>query len=158
MNDWCADWFCDCYLCLVPRDTGCCTSWSCYLILFSMLTWTFASHKEHSPSWYTVAIIVVLMLVVYGIVEQLYLMSVVSFLFAGVYLLMENNTTPTTEVHILENGIQVGASYYEYIECSLICTSVSKPKTRPIDWYSSHEWGRYIWTEELSHECNGGRL
>lgn len=79
-----------------------------------MLTWTFASHKEHSPSWYTVAIIVVLMLVVYGIVEQLYLMSVVSFLFAGVYLLMENNTAPTTEVHILENGIQVGASFYEY--------------------------------------------
>jgi len=41
-------------------------------------------------------------------------MSVVSFLFAGVYLLMENNSTPTTEVHVLEWGIQVGGSYYEY--------------------------------------------
>jgi hypothetical protein len=54
------------------------------------------------------------MLVVYGIVEQLYLMSVVSFLFAWVYLLMENNSAPVTEVQVLDNGIQVGWSFYEY--------------------------------------------
>ena len=67
-----------------------------------MFSWSFASQKEHSPAWYLVAIIVVLVLVVYGIIEQLYLMSVVAFLFAGVYLLMENNSAPTTEVHVLE--------------------------------------------------------
>ena len=47
-----------------------------------MFSWSFASRRDHSASWYLVAIVVVLMLVVYGIVEGLYLMSVVSFLFA----------------------------------------------------------------------------
>ncbi len=83
-----------------------------------MFTWSFASHREHSPSWYIVAIIVVLMLVVYGIVMQLYLMSVVSFLFAGVYLLIENNSTPTTQVEVLERGIQVWWSFYDYMAFS----------------------------------------
>lgn len=73
-----------------------------------MFTWSFATHKEHSPTWYIVAIVIILMLVVYGIIEQLYLMSVVAFLFAGVYLLMENNSTPTTQVDVSERGIQVG--------------------------------------------------
>jgi hypothetical protein len=67
-----------------------------------MFSWSFSTHKEHSPSWYVIAIVVVLMLVVYGIVQQLYLMSVVAFLFTGVYLLMENNSAPTTEVNITE--------------------------------------------------------
>lgn len=73
-----------------------------------MFSWTFASRKDHSPTWYIIAIIIVLMLVVYGIVEQLYLMSVVAFLFAGVYLLMENNATPITSVDVSDRGIQVG--------------------------------------------------
>lgn len=83
-----------------------------------MFTWSFASRKEHSASWYLVAIIVVLMLVVYGIVEGLYLMSVVSFLFAGVYLLMENNSTPVLQVNVTERGIQVGGSFYDYSQFS----------------------------------------
>ena len=58
------------------------------------------------------------MLVLYGIIEQLYLMSVVAFLFAWVYLLMENNSTPTTQVDIGERGIQVGWSFFEYVSFS----------------------------------------
>ncbi|MBX9809082.1 hypothetical protein K2X92_01705 [Candidatus Gracilibacteria bacterium] len=83
-----------------------------------MFSWSFSTHKEHSPSWYVIAIVIVLMLVVYGIVQQLYLMSVVAFLFTGVYLLMENNSAPTTEVNISEQGIHVGGSYYDYINYS----------------------------------------
>jgi MFS superfamily sulfate permease-like transporter len=72
-----------------------------------MFTWNFSTHKEHSASWYIMAIIVVLSLVVYGIVEGIYIMSVVSFLFAGVYILMENNSNPITRVDIDEAGIHV---------------------------------------------------
>lgn len=67
-----------------------------------MFSWNFSSHKEHSPSWYITAIVVVLVMVIYGIVEKIYIMSVVSFLFAGVYLLMENNSAPITRVELLE--------------------------------------------------------
>lgn len=44
--------------------------------------------------------IVVLSLVTYGIIEGIYIMSVVSFLFAGVYILMENNASPVTRAEI----------------------------------------------------------
>ncbi len=54
------------------------------------------------------------MLVVYGVVEGIYIMSVVVFLFAWVYLLMENNSAPTMQVDVTERGIQVGWSFYEY--------------------------------------------
>lgn len=84
------------------------------LFFIYMFSWSFSSRHDHSPSWYVTAIIVVLILVVYGIVEQLYLMSVVSFLFAGVYLLMENNSTPTTQAEVLDRWIQVWGSFYDY--------------------------------------------
>jgi hypothetical protein len=58
------------------------------------------------------------MLVVYGIVEGLYLMSIVAFLFAGVYLLMENNSSPVLHVDVTERGIQVGGSFYDYSQFS----------------------------------------
>jgi hypothetical protein len=58
------------------------------------------------------------MLVVYGIVEGLYLMSIVAFLFAWVYLLMENNSTPVLQVDVTERGIQVGGSFYDYSQFS----------------------------------------
>jgi type IV secretory pathway VirB3-like protein len=83
-----------------------------------MFTWNFSTHKEHSASWYIMAIIVVLSLVVYGIVEGIYIMSVVSFLFAGVYILMENNSNPITRVDIDEAGIHVGGSFYDFSSLS----------------------------------------
>ncbi|MBC7503611.1 hypothetical protein H7169_01450 [Candidatus Gracilibacteria bacterium] len=83
-----------------------------------MFSWSFASRRDHSASWYLTAIVVVLMLVVYGIVEGLYLMSIVSFLFAGVYLLMENNSTPIMQVDVTDRGIQVGGSFYDYTQFS----------------------------------------
>ena len=78
-----------------------------------MFSWAFSSHKEHSAGWYIVAIIVVLSLVAYGITQWLYLLSIVAFLFAGVYILMENNSNPVTHVEINEEGIKVGNSFYD---------------------------------------------
>lgn len=72
-----------------------------------MFSWIFSSKKEHSASWYIAAIVVVLTLVTYGITQGLYLMSIVSFLFAGVYILMENNSSPSTQVEIDQNSVKV---------------------------------------------------
>jgi hypothetical protein len=62
--------------------------------------------------------IVVLSLVTYGIIEGIYIMSVVSFLFAGVYILMENNSSPVTKADIDAGGIRVGGNYYDYSSLS----------------------------------------
>lgn len=86
------------------------------LIIHPMFSWSFSSRHDHSASWYIIAIVIVLILVIYGIVQGLYLMSIVSFLFAGVYLLMENNASPTTTVSIDDTGIQVGGSFYGYTQ------------------------------------------
>ena len=61
-----------------------------------------------------VAIIVVLSLVWYGIMSSLYLMSIVSFLFAWVYILIENNALPTTNVLVDEWWITVGPTRFDY--------------------------------------------
>ena len=79
-----------------------------------MYTWQFASTKSRPAQWYVVALIVVLFLVIYGIFEGMYLMSVVAFLFAGVYILMENNATPVTTVSIDEHAIVVGGTSYDF--------------------------------------------
>lgn len=79
-----------------------------------MLSWSFSTHKEHTASWYVIAIVVVLSLVVYGIIEGMYSMSVVAFLFAWVYILMENNSNPITHVQIDNSWIRIGGTFYDY--------------------------------------------
>lgn len=79
-----------------------------------MFSWSFATHKQHTASWYIIAIIVVLSLVTYGIIEGIYIMSVVSFLFAGVYILMENNSNPITHTEIDNSWIRIGGTFFDY--------------------------------------------
>ena len=57
---------------------------------------------------------VVLFLIIYGIYEELYMMSIVAFLFAGVYILKENNSAPLTDVQVTDTGIQIQTSFYDY--------------------------------------------
>jgi hypothetical protein len=79
-----------------------------------MLHWQFASRQSRPAGWYIIALVVVLFFVIYGIVEGIYIMSVATFLFAGVYILKENNSAPLTDVQITDAGIQVESSFYDY--------------------------------------------
>lgn len=78
-----------------------------------MFTWEFSNQKGHSPTWYLVGLIVVLFFVVYGIVNGIYILSIAVFLFAGTYILIENNTTPVTPVKIESDHIIVESSRHE---------------------------------------------
>ncbi len=78
-----------------------------------MYSWQFSSQKDRPKQWYVFALIGVLFFVLYGIYEGIYIMSVVAFLFAGVYILMENNATPVTSVIVNENFIQVDTTKYD---------------------------------------------
>ncbi len=79
-----------------------------------MFFWSFSSKKERTPKWYIFALIVILFLIIYGIIEGLYLMSIASFLFAGVYILMENNSNPVIEVKIDDHAIRANTSVFEF--------------------------------------------
>jgi hypothetical protein len=57
--------------------------------------------------------IAVLSLVLYGITQHLYLMSIVSILFAWVYIFIENNAENITSVIIDANHIAIGKLIYE---------------------------------------------
>jgi NhaP-type Na+/H+ or K+/H+ antiporter len=103
-------------VCMVPHDEARRTSRIYYLRLIFMYHWQFASRHERPQSWYIIALVVVLFLVIYGIVEGLYMMSIVAFLFAGVYIMKENNSTPLTDVEVNENGIQVQQTFYPYAQ------------------------------------------
>lgn len=43
-------------------------------------------------------------------------MSVAAFLFAGVYIMIENNSTPLSDVHVTEQGVQVESTFYPYAD------------------------------------------
>lgn len=58
------------------------------------------------------AIILVLVLVIYGIISSMYLLSVVSVLFAWVFLLIENNSLPTTTFSIDDTMLRIDNESY----------------------------------------------
>lgn len=64
------------------------------------------------------ALVAVLSLAIYGITQGMYMMSIVVFLFAWVYILKENNSTPQMEVQVTSEGIQVHKTFYEYAKIS----------------------------------------
>ena len=77
-----------------------------------MFSWTISNEKNRGPMWYIFAIIIILVLVIYGIISGLYLMSVVAVLFSGVFLLIENNTLLTTRFFINEKHLQIDNTPY----------------------------------------------
>ena len=79
-----------------------------------MFSWEFASKKEKSRIWYAIAGAVGIGLIVWGILIGLVVMSVVVLIFAGVYLLVENNSPDTVHVEVNENGIGLEETFYDY--------------------------------------------
>ena len=79
-----------------------------------MFSWEFSSKKEKNALWYLIAGVVGLTLIIWGISIGLYIMSVVVFIFAGVYILVENNSPETVHVEVNENGIEIEETFYDY--------------------------------------------
>lgn len=79
-----------------------------------MFEWSVVIRKERSAAWYAIAGIVVASLVIWGFVEGIYALSVVAVVFAGVFLLVENNAPDSANVVVNENGVGVGSEFYDY--------------------------------------------
>ncbi|PID83797.1 hypothetical protein CSB09_04240 [Candidatus Gracilibacteria bacterium] len=61
-----------------------------------------------------IGLIIVVSIVIYGIINHIYMMSIAAFLMAGSYLLIENNTTPTMEVEMEEGMMKINGNIYEF--------------------------------------------
>lgn len=70
-----------------------------------MFEWNVTVRKERSAAWYAIAGIVVASLVIWGFIEGIYALSVVAVVFAGVFLLVENNAPDSANVVVNENGV-----------------------------------------------------
>jgi hypothetical protein len=44
----------------------------------------------------------------------IYILAVVVFIFAGVYMLIENNAPEEVQVNVNDNGVQVSETFYDY--------------------------------------------
>lgn len=89
-----------------------------------MFAWTFSNQKNRSASWYIIVTIVMLTLLIYGIITQLYLMAIVVILFTGIYIYVENNSIPEIRVILDSKTIQVDTTQYFWDDF----TSFSIPK------------------------------
>ncbi|MDD2916309.1 MAG: hypothetical protein PHH70_00490 [Candidatus Gracilibacteria bacterium] len=79
-----------------------------------MFSWNIPTQNTKGPGWYTTAGIFCLAFIIWGIFVQLYALSVVVFIFVGVYLMMENNAPEMTQIAVDENGININGSFYDY--------------------------------------------
>lgn len=79
-----------------------------------MYNWTIATKREHTASWYIIAGITTISLAVWGFLTQIYALSVVIVILAGVYLLIENNAPDSADAIVNENGIGVSGMFYDY--------------------------------------------
>ncbi len=122
-----------------------------------MYHWQFASRNERPQSWYIVALIVVVFLVIYGIVQWLYMMSIVAFLFAGVYIMKENNSAPLIDVDITDIGIQVQDTFYEYSQISSFAILYDQQVAKMLR-FSVKKWIATLIDIPLTQEVNPAEL
>lgn len=79
-----------------------------------MFSWNIATQNTKGPGWYTTAGIFCLAFIIWGIFVQLYALSIVVFIFVGVYIMIENNAPDVTQIAVDENGININGSFYDY--------------------------------------------
>ena len=73
----------------------------------------FITHQKGS-TWYLIAGIVTLLLIIYAIYTDSATMAIVFIMFAGVYYMMHNQEPKTIDIKITELGIFVGKNFYPY--------------------------------------------
>jgi hypothetical protein len=79
-----------------------------------MFYWKFNSKKTRWALWYNIAIIVMLMFIILWYIMWSYLLSIVIFIFAWVYLLLDNNFPDIIDININESGIKIWTNLYDY--------------------------------------------
>lgn len=79
-----------------------------------MFSWNIATQNTKGAGWYTTAGVFALAFIIWGIFVGLYALSIVVFIFVGVYLMMENNAPESTQILVDENGINIDGGFYDY--------------------------------------------
>lgn len=79
-----------------------------------MFSWNIATQNTKGPGWYTTAGVFALAFIIWGIFVGLYALSIVVFIFVGVYLLIENNAPENTQIIVDEHGININGGFYDY--------------------------------------------
>lgn len=79
-----------------------------------MFSWNIDTQNTKGAGWYMTAGILSLTFIIWGIFVGLYVLSIVVFIFIGVYLLMENNAPEITQIAVDEDGININGGFYDY--------------------------------------------
>lgn len=79
-----------------------------------MYTFEISTKKEKWASWYTMALVVSLTLIIWWIYSGIFFLPIVVLIMIWVYFLVENNTPDTLNVEINEYWILVWDAFYEY--------------------------------------------
>ncbi len=83
-----------------------------------LYSWEFEDTKLRSPSWYILAVAIIVWLVIWGIMTRQYGMSIVIMLWAWFFYFLENNSEDLVRVAITELWIGVQDNFYDYSRIS----------------------------------------
>jgi len=79
-----------------------------------LYAWQFEDTKHRSPTWYILALAIVIWLVIWWVLTRQYGMSIVVMLWVWFFYFLENNSEDTVRVVITELGIWVQDNFYDY--------------------------------------------
>ncbi|EKE29739.1 MAG: hypothetical protein ACD_2C00109G0003 [uncultured bacterium (gcode 4)] len=105
-----------------------------------MFSWQITTKKEKWASWYMIALVVSVALIIWWYVTGLYAMSIVILLVIWVYILVENNSPDILMVEISENGIMIWDEFYDYPKIDAFSIMYSKNKAVSIRLRLRAKW------------------
>ncbi|ATU05635.1 hypothetical protein BKN14_04325 [Candidatus Gracilibacteria bacterium HOT-871] len=80
----------------------------------TIYTWSFSEEKNRGALWYIIAISIVIGFAFWGIITQIYGLSIAIVLAAGILFYIENNSSKIVEVEITTLGISFGGVFYDF--------------------------------------------
>ena len=84
----------------------------------TLLEWSFPEFERHERpfGWYVLAVIVGLALLIWSIVDQNYLFSIIVVLAAALFVRQTTRQPGLITARVMEDGVELGRNFYEYSE------------------------------------------
>jgi len=81
-----------------------------------MISWIYDSKRNKWKLWYIIAISIILSFAIWWLIMWIYAMTIVVFLLAWVYFLIENNSEKITKIIVDNEWINVSSTFYAYAQ------------------------------------------
>lgn len=81
-----------------------------------MISWIYDGKRKKWKLWYIIAISIIISFSIWWLIMQIYAMTIVVLLLAGVYFLIENNSETNIKITIDNEWVDMSNAFYAYAQ------------------------------------------